>query len=324
MEMYHVPFWYVNYSWLMSHYNRCTCAHCRAVVALTVYATIQQTTLLHKRKPCVYNGIGAVQRSAVWVRDIALIIMGLWASCTHRGRRIFMWASLTSWLVVISGTSLTLSMQKLTCYGGLLPTSNKLSNFLHLSWGSLVSFVWQAPCLQVGFLPREGRASSRGKLSSFCQTTGKTKSLSLPLFLCLCFCLSPPPLPLFLSLSLSLWHTHTHTHTHPLSIFLSVSACSPGADLHFPGACYAPLSLAVQNKQASVRGWKRQVSPRSQARRCVNPLTVASWGPQQLSQCASWEWHRDSQLDWGERRSMCPSLGRDERLYRRDDAHHST
>ncbi len=207
-----------------------------------------------------------------------------------------MWASLKSWLVVISGTSLTLSAQRLTCYGGLLPTGNKLSSFLHLSWGSLVSCVWQAACLQVRFQPREGRASSRGKLSSFCQTTGKRRSLSLPLFLCLS--LSPP-----------------------LSS-LSSSVCSPGADLHFPSCCYASLSLAVKNKQAGVRGWN--LSPRSRDRRCVNPLAVASWGPQQPSQYVSWEWHQDSQLDWGERRSMCPSLGRDERLYHRDDAHHST
>lgn len=306
MEMYHVPFWYVNYSWLMSHYNRCTCAHCRAVVVLTVYATIQQIMLLHKSKPYVYNGIGAVHRSTVRVCDIALIILGLWTSCRHRGRRIFMWASLTSWLVVISGTSLTLSMQRLTCYGGLLPTSNKLSNFLHLSWGSLVSFVWQAPLPTSGVSAQGGQSKLQRKAVIFLSDHRDDEefvSSALPLSLFL----PPPP-------SLS----------HPLSIFLSVSACSPGADLHFPSACYAPLSLAVQNKQASVRGWKRQVSPRSQARRCVNPLTVASWGPQQPSQCASWEWHQDSQLDWGERRSMCPSLGRDERLYRRDDAHHST
>lgn len=148
-----------------------------------------------------------------------------------------MCASVKSWLVVISGTSLTLCVQRLTCYSGLLPTSNKLSSFLHLSWGSLVSCVWQAACLQVRFQPREGSASSRGKLSSFCQTTGKWRSLSLPL------CLSP-------------------------SICLSVSACSPGANLHFPSACYASLSLAVQNKQGSVRGLKRQASPRS----CVNIL----------------------------------------------------
>lgn len=150
-----------------------------------------------------------------------------------------MWASVKSWLVVISGTSLTLSVQRLTCYSGLLPTSSKLSSFLHLSWGSLVSCVWQAACLQVRFQPREGSASSRGKLSSFCQTTGKWRSLSLPL----CLCLSP-------------------------SICLSVSACSPGANLPFPSARYASLSLAVQNKQGSVRGLKRQASPRS----CVNIL----------------------------------------------------
>lgn len=107
-----------------------------------------------------------------------------------------------------------------------------------------------------------------------------------------------------------------------LYLLYSFSVCSPGADLHFPTACFAPLSLAVQNKQAGVRGWSS--SPRSPACLCVNPLAVASWGPQQPSQYVSWEWHGDSKLVWGERHSMCPSLGRDERLYHRDDAHHST
>lgn len=156
--------------------------------------------------------------------------MSLWSRCEHRGSRIFMWASLKSWLVMISGTSLTPSVQRLTCYCGLLPTSNKLSSFLHLSRGSLVSCVWQAACLQVRFQPREGRASSRGKLSSFCQTTGKRRSLSLPLFLCLP--LSPS---IYLSLCIILvpWCRSSH------------SQC----------LLYASLSLAVQNKQAGVRGW---------------------------------------------------------------------
>lgn len=64
-----------------------------------------------------------------------------------------------------------------------LPARNKLSSFLHLSWGNLVSCVWQAACPRVRFQPKEGRASSRGKLSSFCQTTGKKRSFSLPLLL---------------------------------------------------------------------------------------------------------------------------------------------
>lgn len=221
--------------------------------------------------------------------DLSAQIMGL---STRSGRRIFMSAAVKHWSLVISGTSLTLSVQRLTCYSGLLPTSNKLSSFLHLSWGSLVSCVWQAACLQVRFQPREGSASSRGKLSSFCQTTGKRRSLSLPLGL------SP-------------------------SICLSLSACSLGTDLHFPTACNAPLSLAVQNKQAGVRRLKRQASPRSLSC-CVNPLTVGSWGPQQPSQYASCEWHRDRILDWGEIHSMLSSLGRDEHLYCWGDAHHFT
>lgn len=203
MEMYHVPFWYVNYSWLMSHYNRCTCAHCRAVVVLTVYATIQQIMLLHKSKPYVYNGIGAVHRSTVRVCDIALIILGLWTSCRHRGRRIFMWASLTSWLVVISGTSLTLSMQRLTCYGGLLPTSNKLSNFLHLSWGSLVSFVWQAPLPTSGVSAQGGQSKLQRKAVIFLSDHRDDEefvSSALPLSLFL----PPPPLSHTLYLSFSL------------------------------------------------------------------------------------------------------------------------
>ena len=112
-------------------------------------------------------------------------------------------------------------MQRLTCYNGLLPTSNKLSSFLHLSWGNLVSYIWQATRLHGGFQPREGRASSRGKLSSFLSDHREEEEF------------------VFLSVSLS----------------LTVSACSLGEDLHCPSACYARLSLTVQNKQTGVRGW---------------------------------------------------------------------
>lgn len=163
--------------------------------------------------PNVYSSVGAVYRSEVWVCDSALIIMGLWTSCGRRGRRIFTWTPLKSWLMVISGTSLTLSVQRLTCYGGLLPASNKLSSFLHLSWGSLVSCVWQAAFLQVRLQPREGRASSRGKLSSFCQTTGKRRSLSLPLFLCL-------SLTLYLSFSLCQPVPLVQIFTFPVPVML--------------------------------------------------------------------------------------------------------
>lgn len=162
-----------------------------------------------------------------------------------------------------------------------MPTSNKLSSFLHLSWGSLVSCVWQASCLQERFESRESRASSRGKLSSLFQTTGKRRSFSLPPSLCLSL-FHPPILP-------------------------SVSACSPGEDLHFPTACYAPLSLTVQNKQMGVRGWNTKLPRGAGPTVFLTYSQFSPAGPQQPSQYASWEWHQDRQLDWGERRSMCPS-----------------
>lgn len=43
--------------------------------------------------------------------------------------------------MVISGNSLTLPVLSLTCNSGLLATGKKLSSFLHLSGGSLVSRV---------------------------------------------------------------------------------------------------------------------------------------------------------------------------------------
>lgn len=187
----------------------CTLQGCCGLnsVCLAYYATIQQITLLHKSIPYVCNGIREVHRSTISVCDIALIILGLWTSCRHRGKRIFMWAPLTSWLVVISGTALTLSMQRLTCYGGLLPTSNKLSNFLHLSWGSLVSFVWQAPLPTSGVSAQGGQSKLQRKAVIFLSDHREDEE----------FVSSALPLSLFLSLSLSLSHT----------LYLSFSLCQP-------------------------------------------------------------------------------------------------
>lgn len=104
----------------------------------------------------------------------------------HTKENIHIRASLElvgGWLVAL----LWHFLYRLTWYSGLSPTSNKLSSLLHFSGGSLVSSVWQAACLQVRFQPRQGRVISRGKLSSFCQTTGKRRSffLFLSLFLSL-------------------------------------------------------------------------------------------------------------------------------------------
>lgn len=76
----------------------------------------------------------------------------------------------------------------------------------------LVSCVWQTALLLVSFQPREGRASSRGKLSSFCQTTGKRRSLSLLLCLSL-------PIPRLVSSCQHVPLVQSFVFTVPVSLF---------------------------------------------------------------------------------------------------------
>lgn len=165
----------------------------------------------------------------------------------------------TCWL--ISKTFLTLPVLWLTCYGGLLPTANKLSTYLHLSWASLVSTIWQATRRHGTFEPRDGRGNFSEKLSSFFsfQTIDRRKILSSSVFLFLkpLYFLHYQPVPL------------VKIFTLPVPVI--------------------PLSTRVQNKQMGVRGWNAKFPPRSRACRCVNFPTVTSWGPQQQSKYASSE-----------------------------------
>lgn len=133
-----------------------------------------------------------------------------------------------------------------------------------------------------GLSPGRAEQAPEENCHLFFQTTGKRRSFSLPSSLCLSL-FHPPILP-------------------------SVSACSPGEDLHFPTACYAPLSLTVQNKQMGVRGWNTKLPRGAGPTVFLTHSQFSPAGPQQPSQYASWEWHQDRQLDWGERRSMCPFL----------------
>lgn len=145
----------------------------------------------------------------------------------YRGRRIFMQGSLKSRSVVISGIFLTLSMQRLTCKMAFCQLVTNCQAFC-ISHGAAWLALSDRLLYKWGSSPGRAVCTPEESCHLFFRPQGRGG-------VCL---------PLSRSPSICIW----------------VSTCSPGADLHFSSACYAPLCLAVQDKQAGVRGLKHHAS----------------------------------------------------------------